>query len=52
MTDSEFAAWLRSLPRERSPEEVERAVRFRDDTLGEYFPHGRVVHHSSQEARH
>lgn len=50
MSDLEFAEWLRSLPREKSPEEVERLEAQRDKERGPYVPH----HHHSYyaEARH
>lgn len=52
MTDAEFAAWLRSVPREKPPEEVGRVERERDTVRGPYVPHGGEVHHSSDESRH
>lgn len=52
MTDSEFAAWLRSMPREKPPEEVEQVERQHDVDRGPYVPHGGEVHHSSDESRH
>lgn len=50
MTDEEFAAWLRSLPRELSQEEVSSRIRLRDDTEGEYFNHNLTVHHFGEGA--
>lgn len=52
MSDREFSAWLRSLPRELSQAEVDRREMFRDITRGEYFNRELVVHHSFQESRH
>lgn len=49
MSDQEFAAWLRSYPREKSPEEVERGEHVRDRERGEY---GQQDHHEFGEARH
>ncbi len=51
MTDREFAEWLRSVPREKSAEDVERAVRFNDITHGEYFNQNMNTHHWG-EAQH
>lgn len=51
-SDSEFAAWLRSMPREKPPEEVEQVERQHDVDRGPYVPHGGEVHHSSDESRH
>lgn len=47
-----FAAFLRSVPRVKSPEQVADAVRLRDVETGEYVPHGGFVHHSPDESRH
>lgn len=52
MTDTEFAAWLRSYPREKSPEQVERDERAHDAKQGLYIPHGGSVHHGAEESRH
>jgi len=52
MTDREFADWLRSVPRERTWEEVERRERQRDRERGPYIPHGDIVHHCPGESRH
>lgn len=52
MTDSEFAAWLRSLPREVPAEEVERLEHQHDVERGPYVPHGGNVHHVPGESRH
>lgn len=51
MSDQEFAAWLRSLPRVMSPEEVDQRERLRDITRGEYLNHNLSVHRYS-ESRH
>ena len=50
MSDQEFADWLRSVPREKSPEEVMRGERAHDRQVGPYVPH----HHHGyyEEARH
>lgn len=52
MTDQEFADWLKSVPRERTWEEVELLIMERDRERGPYIPHGQNVHHSTQESRH
>lgn len=39
MNDEEFAAWLRTYPREKSPEEVVAAERRHDQIEGPYVPH-------------
>lgn len=39
MNDQEFAAWLRSLPRETPPEEAEAAELAHDVEVGPYVPH-------------
>jgi len=52
MTDQEFADWLKSVPRERTWEEVELAIIQRDAEQGQYIPHGGIVHHARQESRH
>ena len=50
MTEREFADYLRSLPREQSPEEVERREHEHDVERGPYVPH----HHHPyfEESRH
>lgn len=50
MTDTEFAAWLRSLPREVPPEKVEQAVHQRDAERGPWVAN-QVVHHEYGESR-
>ena len=50
--DTEWAEWLKSLPRERTPEESARYERERDTERGPYVPHGGIVHHVQQESRH
>jgi hypothetical protein len=50
-TDREFADWLRSVPRTKPAEQVEREVMFRDITQGEYFNHEGFPHHYG-ESRH
>jgi hypothetical protein len=52
MTDIEFADWLRSRPRELSPERVADVERERDTRRGEYVPHGGFAHHYRGEAQH
>ncbi len=39
MTDQEFAAWLRTVPREVPPEKVEEAEQLRAAEAGPYVPH-------------
>lgn len=51
MSDREFSAWLRSLPRELSQAEVDHRERFKDVTRGEYFNHHLNVH-IFEESRH
>jgi hypothetical protein len=51
MSDEEFAAWLRTVPRERSPEQVARAERAHDVECGEYVNRHASVHHYG-ESRH
>lgn len=50
MSDQEFAEWLRTYPREVTPEEVEAVEERRDKERGPYVPH----HHHSyySESRH
>jgi hypothetical protein len=50
VSDEEFAAWLRSVPREIPADEVERRVRVIDITRGEYFNHNESVHHYGEAA--
>lgn len=50
MSDQEFADWLRSVPREITPEEVERVERDRDRERGPYVPHHHKVYRD--ESRH
>lgn len=49
MSDQEIADWLRSYPREKSPEEVAAAEHRRDRERGEY---GQQDHHEFGESRH
>ena len=51
-SDQEFAEYLRSLPREKSAEQVEQEIAERDAELGPYVPHGGEVHHIPGESRH
>jgi hypothetical protein len=51
LSDEEFVAWLRSMPRERSPEQVDQVERQHDAERGEYIPHGFITHHYG-EAQH
>jgi hypothetical protein len=51
-TDSEFAAYLRSLPREQSEEEVALHEHQHDVDRGLYCPAGEIVHHLPGEAAH
>lgn len=48
-TDQQFADWLRSLPRERSADQVARTERQHDT---ERNPWGVADHHEYGEARH
>lgn len=52
MTDTEFAAFMRNLPRELSAEQVETLEHEHDLLRGPYVPHGGEVHHYSDESRH
>lgn len=45
MTDTEFAAWMRSLPREKTQEQVDSLIQGRDLEEGEYVNHNLFVHH-------
>jgi len=51
MSDQEFAAWLRTVPRTVTPGEVERRERSRDAVRGYYVNHHLHVHHV-EESRH
>lgn len=51
MTDGEFAAWLRSLPRELSPEDVDRLGHEHDVEQGDWINPHESVHHW-EESRH
>lgn len=51
LSDAVVAEWLRSATRVRSQAEVDRLVTARDAELGEYVPHGGVVHHVAGESR-
>ena len=50
MTDTEFAAWLRSYPREKSPEQVARDERAHDVEVGDYVNSHMSVHHYGEAA--
>ena len=50
MSDVEWAAFLRSLPREVSPEDVERRGCLHDREAGPYVPHEHRCYW--EEARH
>jgi hypothetical protein len=50
-SDAEVAEWLRSAPRRLSQADVDALVGARDSELGEYVPHGGVVHHVAGESR-
>lgn len=50
MTDQEFADWLRSLPREKSPEEVDRIELEHDLEVGPWVGNENV-HHTYGESR-
>ena len=49
MTDQQFAAWLRSLPREQSEEQVHRSGRQHDAEQGEWVAN-QIVHHEYGES--
>jgi hypothetical protein len=49
MTDHEFAAWLRSTPREKSPEEVDRIEHAHDVERGPWVAN-QIVHHEYGES--
>lgn len=49
MTEREFADWLKSVPRERTWEEVELAIIQRDAEQGEWVGN-RIVHHEYGES--
>lgn len=51
-TEREFAEYLRSLPREIPPTEVEHIEREHDAERGPYVPHGGGMHHFADESRH
>lgn len=51
MSDQEFAAWLKSVPRTVTPSEVERRERSKDAARGYYVNHHLHVHHT-EESRH
>lgn len=51
MTDTEFAAWLRTVPRELSPEQVDQIGHDHDAERGPYIPHT-GTHHTAGEAGH
>ena len=51
MTESEFTGWLRSLPREKTPEQVDQAEHQHDLERGLYSPPGETTH-SYGESRH
>lgn len=50
MTDTEFASWLRSLPREKSPEQVEQAEHQHDAERGPYVPRSEITYHCGEAA--
>lgn len=52
MTDQEFADWLKSMPRERTWEEVEALIREHDTLTGPVIPSSEIVHHTTGESRH
>lgn len=52
MSDEEFYAWLRSIGRTLSQEDVNRVERERDARRGLYVPHGGVAHHVEGESAH
>lgn len=51
LSDFEVAEWLRSAPRGLSQTDVDALVSARDADVGEYVPHGGVVHHVAGESR-
>lgn len=50
MTDTEFASWLRSLPREKSPEQVEQAEHQHDIDRGPWVNPHEFPHHYGEAA--
>lgn len=50
MTDSEFDAFMRSLPREKSQAEVDHIEHEHDAEQGEWMANG-AVHHTYGESR-
>ncbi len=51
MTDEQFAAWLRSLPRVVAPERVEEIEHQHDVERGPYAPPCLTIHHEYGESR-
>jgi hypothetical protein len=47
-----FEIFLRSLPREKSAQEVDEIEHRHDAERGPYAPHGTTVHHLPGESRH
>lgn len=50
MSEKEFADWLRSVPREKSPQAAQAAEEKRDQERGPYVPHHHHAYYA--EARH
>lgn len=50
MTDQEFAEWLKSIPREKTWEEVELAIIQHDAKTGPWVGN-QIVHHEYGESR-
>lgn len=50
MSDQEFADWLRSVPREKTPAAAQAAEAKRDEERGLYVPHHHHVYYG--ESRH
>lgn len=50
MTDTEFAAWLRSIPREIPEEEVNRRTHLHDTEQGDWVNPHEFPHHFGEAA--
>ena len=50
MTDKEFADWLRTVPREQSPEEVNRREKLDDIERGGWVQPHEFPHHYGEAA--
>lgn len=50
MTDQEFADWLGSMPRGKSPKESEELERQHDVERGPYVPRSEITYHCGEAA--